>query len=184
VQAKKQRPQNGTGRFEKPSLINALKNNRQGFKNDKIYFIMYRDLTTRAQNKSAEAFLKQDTASAASQLRLSKADLQKVDWYANFKGIPNDAFLVDCRLNRAKCKVGGVYRTFLLNTNQNIRVDGDVERFTFAVTPKYADFRYKLTAKDKALIEKRIKSLWKKGRGDNTGKLIRLYEASPFLFGK
>jgi hypothetical protein len=165
----------------KLSLIDAIKEGgRNAFRDERILFVMYRENTTALQDKSARGFLKSDATGDESKLNIGLSDVVKINWYTNYKGIPNDAFLIDCHYKK-NTEVNGIYRTFLLNTNRHIQVNGGKELFTFAVQPKYANSKYKLTKQDVDAIKLSADELWKNGSGDDEGKIIPLTSAIPIL---
>ena len=179
--ARRQRPsafEKGDGR---QSLLAALKQDRNRFKSENIYLMMYRDRASIDFDRAARGFLKNETVADTKQLHVTKYDIKKLTWYINFYHIPNDAYLISCRYENDKVLIQGVEKTLSLNSSRTIKVANEATRFTFALTPKYSNFSYILTKEDKAKIQGCARELWKRARGDTTGRVLRLFEASRVL---
>jgi hypothetical protein len=166
----------------KRSLLEALREGgREELRSLRIYIVISKFYTTKDQNKSAERYLKKGMVSAEDELNIGAANINRVSWYVVSKKLPKNAFIIDCHYGKSGMTVNGVCKTFLLNANRYIPVNGKKELFAFVVNPKYAHFTYKITKEDKAVINRAASTLLKRGATNNTGRVLSLLDAKPIL---
>jgi hypothetical protein len=166
----------------KKSLLDAMREGgEKEFHGLRIYFAMWRNETSAAENKSATNYLQKNATNVQGVLQIARADFKALTWFTDWPELPKDAFLVNCHYRPSGIITQGVCKTFPIKKQWFIKVDGGVERFTFALESEYVDFNYRLTGMDKKVIKQATSELWKIGKGDKSGKVVSLIDAAPIL---
>ena len=166
----------------KRSLLNAMREGgEKEFRSLRIYFAMWTEETTVAEDSSADSYLKNNKPNVKGVLQISDANFRALTWFTEWPELPKDAFLISCHYRKSGMIVDEVCKTFPIKKEWSIKVDGEVECFTFVLDSDYSDFNYRLSRVDKNVIKKATAELWEKGSGDQSGRVLSLRDAAPIL---
>src|ERR1700683_2510305 len=99
----------------------------------RIYFVICKEHTTEAEDNSAERYLKKVAVNMA-----GASNINRVSWYRVSKKLQEDVFIIDCYYGKSGITTHGICKTFPVNANVYIPVNGTRKLFSFVVNTQYA----------------------------------------------
>lgn len=164
------------------SFIDALKDGgAQEFKQLRISFALWTDHTTKAEDRAAQRHFKESTIELEETLKIERRDFKRLDWFSAWNDLPSDTFLISCRYKKESFTEIYSCKTFHTRKNWPILADGERTTVTFVLGPALDGFTYRLSARDKRIIKSAARDLWRKAKGSNGGRLLKLQDAVPIL---
>jgi hypothetical protein len=178
--------QGGKGKRIRQSLIEALaQGGKLEFSGQRITFVIWKQQTTKLEDKKAKELAKRKSKVLKSDFNLSSPDIRDLSWYVNWKNeIPLDSFLIDCWMRGDKISEINLYKSFPNRKSWKIRAGKSPETITFVLPSSSRAFGYVLGRKDKAIIRNASRKLWKRAKGSAIGRTIELIDAAPDLLEK
>jgi hypothetical protein len=169
-------------RSKKQPLLQALREGgKLEFVNQRIYFALWKEETTREQNTSVRRFMRANSDKIESTLQVPANAHKRLTWYMEWPNLPRTAMLIDCRVKGEKIGNISVLKTFDQETRWHTKVGRERQRVTFALQSGFKGFEYRLSKADKNAIRACSSALWKKADGDKSGRMISLLDAAPLL---
>jgi hypothetical protein len=152
-------------RKKKQSLLDALsEGGRLEFEQQRVYFAFYKVAPTSKEDATAKASIRANKKVISDTYKISDSQFRGLDWYYDWPGIPQDAFLITCHYANGRCKDFKINKTFTSNkTWKAVDGSGEVQRLTLAL-PAGSRFPYKITTRDKRVIRESAGKLWKFGK--------------------
>jgi len=164
------------------SFIEALEDNgAQEFKQQKISFALWSDYMSRAENREARRHFKDSAERLENTLKIDRRSFGKLNWFSEWPELPADTFIVSCRIKNGTFTNIHSCRTFNTKKTWPILVDGERSRVTFVLGPGDDGFGYRLSERDKRILMRAAKDLWRKAKGSREGRLLKLEDAVPIL---
>jgi hypothetical protein len=176
----------GEPKARKQSLIRALREGgKLEFGKQKISIVLWNERTTIQQNAVAKSYVAANKQFLADAYKVDQSQLDKLDWFLDWPGLPRDTFLIDCECSGHAIKRVTVAKTFpTTKLWKMMDKTGGWQNVVYVAT-KPSDFGYLLTPADVKLIKKRAKELWTLGIKEHGGEshacVFPLLDAAPLL---
>lgn len=166
----------------KRSLLDALEDGgAQEFKQQRIWFVLWTDYMSSAENRAAKEHFRQSTTSLEETLKIDRKIFKFLTWFSDWNNLPTNSFLISCRYKKDTFTAIHSCKTFDIRKSWPIIASGERATVTFVLGSKMDGFNYRLSARDKRILGSAATDLWRKGRGSSEGKLLKLQDAAPIL---
>jgi hypothetical protein len=173
-------------RTRKQSLIQAMKEGgRLEFDKRRIFFALFRQVLTARELARARAAVRRDKEAITRAYKISDSDFGELDYYFNWPGMPSNAFVIDVESWRRRWRVSPrIFKTFDTKKTWPVRSqDEEVDRLTL-IRPASEAFPYLLGTEDRAVVKAVADQLWKRAKGDHSGRVISLKDAATYLLAQ
>jgi hypothetical protein len=144
-----------------------------------MYARLSKHFATAKDSRTVKQFTEDNSPKIEDSLKLPHQSLRHLTWYFGWSDLPTNTFLIACDIEKGRIPHIYVEKTF--DFKKSWRVSGLDEHVTYVLESGFKGFNYSLSRGDRRVIRASLNELWKKGKGNQNGRIIHINEAAPIL---